>query len=51
MKAVEKQALLTELNSTFNETVKYMQFRFQELANKIQAIPETVDESVKDDKK
>lgn len=48
----EKAALLTELNNTFNETTKYMQFRFQELANRISAIPEEpVKESDKELKK
>jgi hypothetical protein len=39
MTAQDKQALLTNLNNTFNETVKYIQFRFNEVATQINTIP------------
>lgn len=39
MESKNKEMLQAEVNKIFNETVKYMQFRFQELANTIGAIP------------
>jgi len=41
MTQTDKTALLIELNSCFNESVKYLQFRFNELAAKINSIPTT----------
>jgi hypothetical protein len=41
MTTSDKQALLIELNNVFNESVKYLQFRFNELAAKINSIPTT----------
>ena len=48
MTTTERDSLLQELNATFNETVKYMQFRFNELAAKINQVrEETKDDNPK----
>ena len=48
MTSTERDSLLQELNATFNETVKYMQFRFNEMAGKItQLREETKDDNPK----
>jgi hypothetical protein len=46
----DKMDLQSEVNKIFNETVKYMQFRFQEMANSIAALPVTDETTKKEDK-